>query len=46
MSTSKLDDWSSFFFTTLPGGEAKRGLERRPNSFGRVAVKTSSTSTS
>ena len=51
-STSESDDWTSFFFTSLPWGEANRGLERTSNSsspdkgsLGRVAVKTSSTST-
>ena len=52
-STSESDDWTSFFFTSLPGGEANRGLERTSNSsspdtgsLGRLAVKTLSTSTS
>ena len=43
-STSESDDWTSFFFTSLPGGEANRGLERTSNSsspdtgsLGRVA---------
>ena len=31
-STSESDDRSSFFFISLPGGEAKRGLERTSNS--------------
>ena len=45
-STSESYDWPSFFFTSLPRGDAKRGLERTSNSsspdtgsLGRVAVK-------
>ena len=48
-SSSKVDDRTSFFLTSLPGGEAKRGSNSSSldtGCFGRVAVKTSSTSTS
>ena len=52
-SPSESDDGTSFFFTSLPREEAKRGVEKRPNSssldtcsFERVAVKTCLTSTS
>ena len=31
-STSESDDWTSFIFTSLPWGKAKRGLERTSNS--------------